>query len=179
MKSSELRLQSSKVGVRVAEAGKYPTVSLGAGLGSGYSSAASSEFSYFKQLDFNLNQNARIGVNIPIYSNGQVKGRINNALIGQRIAETQLQQTKLQLKQEIEQAYLTARTAQERLNSAKRQIVAQQTAYDSAQERFREGILNTIDLNTFRLNLERAKSNLIQAKFEFYFRKMILEFYGR
>ncbi|MCU0324235.1 MAG: TolC family protein [Spirosomaceae bacterium] len=177
IKSSELRVQSSKVGVRIAEAGKYPTVSLGVGLGSGYSSAASGEFSYFKQLDFNLNQNARIGVNIPIYSNGQVRGRINNSVIARSIVETQLQQTKLQLKQEIEQAYLTARTAQERLNSAKRQVMAQQTAYESAQERFKEGLLNTIDLNTFRLNLERAKSNLIQSRYEFFFRKMILEYY--
>lgn len=178
IKSNELRLQSSKVGIRVAEAGKYPTISLGVGLGSGYSSAGSKELTYFNQLNFNLNQNARVSVNIPIYTNGQVKGRINNAMIGQRIAESQLQQTKLQIKQEIEQAYLTARTSQERLNSAKRQIVAQQTAYDSAQERFKEGILNSIDLNTFRLNLERAKSNLIQAKFEYYFRKLMLDFYS-
>ncbi len=179
MKSNDLRLQSSKTGIYIAKAGKYPNISLGVGLSSGYSSAGSSEFSYFKQLNFNLNQNARIGINIPIYTNGQIKGRINNALMAQRIAETQLQQTKLQLKQEIEQAYLTAKASQERLNSAKKQISAQQTAYDSAQERFREGILNTIDLNTFRLNLERAKSNLIQAKYEFYFRKIILEFYGK
>lgn len=179
IKSSEFRNLSSKVGIRAAEAGKYPSVSLGVGLSSGYSSAASSEFNYFKQLDFNLNQNARIGVNIPIFTAGQMKGRVNNAIIVQKITETELQQSKLQLKQEIEQAYLTAKASQEKYRSATRQLTTQQTAFDSANERFKEGIINLIDLNTFRINLERAKLNQIQSKYEFYFRNMILEYYSK
>lgn len=177
IKGFELRNLSSKFGIRIAEASKSPSVSLGVGLSSGYSSAASSEFNYFKQLDFNLNQNARIGINIPIFTAGQIKGRITNSIISQKIAETQLEQSKLQIKQEIEQAYLTAKASQEKLRSAIRQLTTQQTAFDSANERFKEGIINLIDTNTFRLNLERAKLNLIQSRYEFYFRKLILDFY--
>ena len=90
----------------------------------------------------------------------------------------QLSQTKLQVKQEIEQAYLGAKIAQEKLKAAQRQILVQQMAYDSAKERYLEGLLHTIELNTFRINLEKAKSNLIQSKYEFYFRKVILNYYG-
>jgi len=177
IKSAELRVRSANIGIKIAEAGKYPTVSLGAGFGSAYSSAASREYNYFNQLGFNLNQFARLSINIPIYTNGQVKGRITNAQINQRIVETQLSQTKLQIKQEIEQAYLTAKIAQEKLKAAQRQVSAQQIAYDSAKERYLEGLLHTIELNTFRIDLEKAKSNLIQSKYEFYFRKTILDFY--
>lgn len=177
IKSAELRVRSANVGIRIAEAGKYPSVSLGAGLGSAYSSAASKEYNYFNQLGFNLNQFARLSINIPIFTNGQVQGRIANAQINQKITETQLSQTKLQIKQEIEQAYLIAKIAQEKLNSAKRQIYAQQIAYDSAKDRYLEGLLHAIELNTFRINLEKAKSNLIQSKYEFYFRKIVLDYY--
>jgi outer membrane protein len=177
IKSAELRVRSANIGIKIAEAGKYPTVSLGAGVGSAYSSAAAKEYNYFNQLGFNLNQFARLSINIPIYTNGQVQGRITNAQINQRIVETQLSQTKLQIKQEIEQAYLTAKIAQEKLKAAQRQVSAQQIAYDSAKERYLEGLLHTIELNTFRINLEKAKSNLIQSKYEFYFRKTILDFY--
>lgn len=177
MRSIKLRLQISKVGIKLAEAGKYPSVSLGAGLGSAYSSAASKEYNYFNQLGFNLNQFARLSVNIPIYTNGQVRGRITNAEINQRIAETQLSQTKLQLKQEIEQAYLATKIAQDKHKAAQKQVSAQQIAYDSAKERYLEGLLHTVELNTFRINLEKAKSNLIQAKYEFYFRKIVLDYY--
>jgi outer membrane protein len=177
IKSAELRVRSANIGIKIAEAGKYPTVSLGAGFGSAYSSAASKEYNYFNQLGFNLNQFARLSINIPIYTNGQVQGRITNAQINQRIVETQLSQTKLQIKQEIEQAYLTTKIAQEKLKAAQRQVSAQQIAYDSAKERYLEGLLHTIELNTFRINLEKAKSNLIQSKYEFYFRKTILDFY--
>jgi len=178
IKSAELRVRSANIGIKLAEAGKYPSVSLGAGFGSAYSSAASKEYNYFNQLGFNLNQFARLSINIPIYTNGQVQGRITNAKINQRIVETQLSQTKLQIKQEIEQAYLTAKIAQEKLKAAQRQVSTQQIAYDSAKERYLEGLLHTIELNTFSINLEKAKSNLIQSKYEFCFRKVILNYYG-
>jgi outer membrane protein len=177
IKSAEFRVRSANIGIRLAEAGKYPSVSLVAGFGSAYSSAASKEYNYFNQLGFNLNQFARLSINIPIFTNGQVQGRIANAQINQKITETQLSQTKLQIKQEIEQAYLTAKIAQEKLKAAQKQVSAQQIAYDSAKERYLEGLLHTIELNTFRINLEKAKSNLIQSKYEFYFRKTILDFY--
>ena len=178
IKSAELRVRSANIGIKLAESGKYPSVSLGAGLGSAYSSAASKEYNYFKQLGFNLNQFARLSINIPIYTNGQVQGRITNAQINQKITEIQLSQTKLQLKQEIEQAYLGAKIAQEKFIAAQKQISAQQIAYDSAKERYLEGLLHTIELNTFRINLEKAKSNLPQAKYEFYFRKIVLDYYS-
>jgi outer membrane protein len=179
IKSAELRVRSANIGIKLAEAGKYPTVSLGAGFGSAYSSAAAKEYNYFNQLGFNLNQFARLSINIPIYTNGQVKGRITNAQINQRIVETQLSQTKLQIKQEIEQVYLTAKIAQEKLKAAQRQVSAQQIAYDSAKDRYLEGLLHAIELNTFRINLEKAKSNLIQSKYEFYFRKTVLDYYSK
>ena len=56
IKSAEFRVRSANIGIRLAEAGKYPSVSLGAGFGSAYSSAASKEYNYFNQLGFNLNQ---------------------------------------------------------------------------------------------------------------------------
>lgn len=177
IKNAELRFQSAKVGIRLAQASKYPSVSIGAGIGTAYSSAASGEYNYFNQLNFNLNQYARLSVNIPIYSNGQIKMRINNAMIAQQVADTQLSQSKLQLKQEIEQAYLAATISKEKLNSATRQLNTQQVAFDSAKERFSEGLIHAIELNNFRLNLEKAKSNFIQAKYELFFRKMILDYY--
>ncbi len=178
IKSAELRVKSAKIGIKLAEAGKYPTVSLGAGFGSAYSSAAAKEYNYFNQLGFNLNQFARLSINIPIYTNGQVNGRITNAQINQKIVETQLSQTKLQTKQEIEQAYLAAKIAQEKLKAAQKQVSAQQIAYDSAKDRYLEGVIHAIELNNFRINLEKAKSNLIQSKYEFYFRKTILVYYS-
>lgn len=177
VKNAELKFQSAKVGIRIAQAAKYPSVSLGAGMGTAYSSAAAREYNYFNQLNYNLNQYARLNINIPIYSNGQVKMRINNAVIARQMAETQLSQSKLQLKQEIEQAYLAASISKEKLSSAKKQLNTQQVAFDSAKERFTEGLIHAIELNNFRLNLEKAKSNFIQVKYEILFRKMLLDYY--
>ncbi|MFD3293434.1 TolC family protein [Aquirufa sp. KTFRIE-69F] len=178
IKGSELRLRGLITGVKLAEAAKYPTVSLGTGFGSAYSSIAGKEYNYFNQLGVNLNQFARLTINLPIYSNGQVKSRILNAQINRRIAETQLSQTKLQTKHEIEQAFFAAKIAQEKLRTSQRQVISQQIAYDSGKDRYLEGLINAIDLNTFSINLKIAKSNLIQSKYEFYYRKTILDYYS-
>jgi outer membrane protein len=178
IKSNLLKQQATKIEIDIAKAQKYPNISLNAGLGSAYSSAASKEFNYFKQLDFNFNQYARLNVSIPIYDNGQISARKNAAQLNHKIVETQSEQIKISLRQEIEKAALAQKIAFEKLTSAKRQINALKIAYDSAQERFNEGLINSMDLNTFRLNLEKANSTLIQAKYEYHFKKMLLENYN-
>lgn len=178
IKGTELRLRSFIIGVKLAEAGKYPIVSLGTGFGSAYSSIAGKEYNYFNQLGVNLNQFVRLTINLPIYSNGQNKGRIFNAQINRRIAETLLSQIKLQTNQEIEQAFFAAKIAQEKLRTSQRQVISQQIAYDSAKDRYLEGLINAIELNSFSINLKIAKSNFIQSKYEFHYRKTILDYYS-
>ena len=77
----------------------------------------------------------------------------------------------------MEQAFLSTRMAYEKLSGAGLNLKAQQLAFESASERFNEGLLNSTELNTFRTNLEKAKSNLIQVQYEFQFRKRVLEVY--
>jgi outer membrane protein len=135
------------------------------------------DFTYFDQLSSNFNKYIRLSVNIPIFSNGQAKNRVANALINQKSAEFDLQKVKIQLQQQIEQAYANLTASYEKFKSAKRQVDAQKVAFESASARFEEGLIHSIELNNFRVNLEKAKSSLIQAKYEYAFRKMILEFY--
>ena len=56
-------------------------------------------------------------------------------------------------------------------------MVFQQKAFESAKERFLSGIIHAIELNSFSLNLEKTKLNLVQSKYEYYFRKLILSYY--
>lgn len=177
LKTIELKVKSAETGVKIARAARYPTVSFNGGLGSAYSSAAVSEFNYFNQLNYNFNQYLRLGINFPIYSPGQTQGRIKAAEITHKSLKNQYEQQSQQLSIEIEQAFLTARMAYEKLSSAGINLRAQQLAFDSANERFNEGLLNTTELNSFRTNLEKAKSNLIQVQYEYQFRKLVLETY--
>lgn len=171
----ENKLIGAKLNSKIAKASKYPTLSLSGGLGSAYSSAAASEFSYFNQLNYNLNQYFRIGLNIPIYSNGQVLAKISNASIQEQIIKKQIDQQKLKIGQEYEKLKMEIALLSEKLKYAEINLKAQSNSYLSGKERFEEGVLNSIELNTLRINAEKAKITQIQTQIELDFKSLILE----
>ena len=50
-------------------------------------------------------------------------------------------------------------------------------AFRNAEIRFNNGLLNGTDFNIARNNLTAAESDMIQAKYEFFFRLKVLDFY--
>lgn len=171
----ETQLKIAKIGTKLAEAAKYPSINISAGLGSAYSSAASAEFAYFKQLNYNLNQYFRVGLNIPIYSNGQVQSKIANANIQERIIKKQIEQQNLKLNQDLEKQKMEIELLKQKLTYSEVNLNIQTKAYLGAKERFSEGVINSIELNTFRLNAEKAKITKIQTQLSLNYKALMLE----
>ncbi|MCB2377067.1 TolC family protein [Hymenobacter sp. BT635] len=122
-----------------------------------------------KQLSFNLS--------IPILNGLQVRTNVQRSIIGVKQSELRAEQTRLELRQSIQQAYADAVAAQRRYAAAKRQTEALSTAYRNAEIRFNNGLLNGTDFNIAKNNLYGAESSMIQAKYEFIFRRKVLDFY--
>ncbi|GAB2967047.1 TolC family protein [Hymenobacter coalescens] len=122
-----------------------------------------------KQLSFNLT--------IPILNGWQVRTNVQRSVIGVKQAELRAEQTRLTLRQTIQQAYADALAAQRRYAANKRQVEALTTAYRNAEIRFNNGLLNGTDFNQAKNNLGAAESSMIQAKYEYIFRRKVLEFY--
>jgi outer membrane protein len=122
-----------------------------------------------KQLSFNLT--------IPILNGWQARTNVQRSVIGVKQAELRAEQTRLQLRQTIQQAYADALAAQRRYAANKRQVEALTTAYRNAEIRFNNGLLNGTDFNQAKNNLGAAESSMIQAKYEYIFRRKVLDFY--
>ncbi|QIX59810.1 TolC family protein [Hymenobacter lutimineralis] len=122
-----------------------------------------------KQLQFNLS--------VPILNGLQARTNLQRAQIGVQQAQARADQTRLTLRQNIQQAYADARAAQRRYVAAKRQVDALTTAYRNAEIRFNNGLLNGTEFNISKNNLTAAESSMIQAKYEFIFRRKVLDFY--
>ncbi|UOQ51775.1 TolC family protein [Hymenobacter cellulosivorans] len=122
-----------------------------------------------KQLNFNLS--------IPILNGFQARTNVQRSVIGVKQAELRAEQARLTLRQNIQQAYADAIAAQRRYSAAKRQTEALSTAYRNAEIRFNNGLLNGTDFNIAKNNLYGAESSMIQAKYEFIFRRKVLDFY--
>ena len=134
-------------------------------------------FGYFDQLDFNRNASLSLNLRMPIFNGYQVRYRIANAQIQQKNAELQSGIVRNQVRQNVEQAYYNMTNAAKRYQATAKQVESLERAFRASESRFSAGAINSVDYNIAKTNLDRARINLIQAKYDYLFRTKILDFY--
>lgn len=132
---------------------------------------------YFDQLASNRNANVSLGLRIPIFNGYQGRVQVANARLNQRNQELEADNVRLQLRQTIEQAYTNLTTAAKRYAATSQQVSALEQAFRVAESRLNAGAINSVDYNLAKTNLDRARSNQVQAKYDYIFRTKILDFY--
>lgn len=132
---------------------------------------------YFDQLSTNYNVNLSLSLRIPIFNNYQARLRVAGARLTQDNLRYQSDLAKLQLRQTIEQAYTNMIAAQKRFAATTVQVESLNQAFKASESRFNAGAINSVDYNLAKTNLDRARANLVQAKYDFIFRTKILDFY--
>ncbi len=132
---------------------------------------------FFNQLNTNRSENISISLRMPIFNGYAVKYRVANAQIQQKNLEYQSQIIRNQIRQNVEQAYYTMLNAAKRFQATSNQVQSLELAFKAAESRFNAGAINSLDYNIAKTNLDRARGNLIQAKYDYIFRTKILDFY--
>ena len=135
------------------------------------------DFRYFDQLDFNRNLSVNLGLRVPIFNNYQARYQISNAIIQQKNVEFQGQIVDQQVRQNVEQAYINMSNSAKRYMATTNQVRALEEAYRVAESRFTVGAINSVEYNIAKANLDRARANLIQTRYDYVFRTKILDFY--
>jgi outer membrane protein len=134
-------------------------------------------YKFIDQLSDNRGEFLQFSLNIPILNGLQNRVGVQRAQINIQQSELRAEQARLQLRQTIQQSYADALAAQRRYAASARQVEALDLAFRNAEIRFNNGLLNGTDFNIARNNLTAAESDMIQAKYEFYFRRKVLDFY--
>ncbi len=132
---------------------------------------------FFDQLDQNFGQSIGLSLQVPIYNNGRNRINIQRAQVGILNAKVQSDQTKQQLKNDVQAAIANARAGRRILEASERATEAAQIAFENAEKRFQLGAINNLQLLTARNNYDIAQTNLIVAKYDYLFRLKILDFY--
>ena len=134
-------------------------------------------FTYFNQLDANINAGAGVSLRIPILNGLQAKFRKANATANIQRLNAQEIAVKNQLQNAIEQAIQNLWIAAKRIILTEKQIKATQQSLDYAASRMAAGTSNVIDYLLVKTNLDKAVINLIQLKYEYQLRGKIVNFY--
>ena len=181
VKAVELRKKSFVYGSKAARNALFPRVSIGGGLNTNYSSIAqnaSGKIPYNSQLRNNVSTSLGVGVNIPIFNRYQQRNRVKLADILVKNSELEEERTKVQLRQDIEQAHLNMTNAYERYKVLLDQVAAYTESFKAAEVRYNAGVGTSIDYLTAKDRLDRANINLISAKYDFVLRKKVLDYYN-
>ena len=177
IKTAELNSQSALYNEKIAKADYYPSVFLNAGLGTGYSSAFSTQ-NYFSQLNNSINPSVGFSVSIPIFQKNQVKYNVQQAQIGIENANLSQINIKNQLRKNIEQACADVSSAQIQYEAGKEKFEATNESYLLAEEKFKNGLINSVDFLVIKNTSILAESDLLQSKFNLLFSYKILDFYA-
>jgi outer membrane protein len=150
-------------------------LSANAGISSNYSGIANS--AYFNQLNNGIIPSVSFALSIPIYQKKQVKTNVALAKIGYRNAELEEIDTKNQLRKNIEQACQDVYSARIKFEANQENYSATLEAAALSDEKFKQGIINSVDYLVSKTNLNVAESQFLQAKYNLIFSYKILDFY--
>lgn len=176
-------LESQKKMLRVAQAGYYPKLSLGASYSNGYYHASSDgevsdNLSFGDQLRQNGQKVVGFSLSIPLFNRMQVRNSVRSARISIRNQELMMENTKKTLYKEIQQAYYNATAAQEKYTASGKSVTATQEAFTYAEERYNAGKSTAFEFNEAKTKYAQSLAEQAQAKYNFIFRTKILDFYN-
>ena len=161
--------------MRTARSALYPSLSLRGGYGTGVYS--SMEEGFGTQFRRNGSEFVGVSMSIPIFNRRATRGSIRTAQIAARTQRLALVEAERSLRKEIEQAWYNADAAYVKYRSAGTALAAARIAFAYEERKAAAGRSTLFNFNDAKTRMQKAESELAQAKFEFVFRAKILDFY--
>ncbi|TSD66892.1 TolC family protein [Inquilinus sp. KBS0705] len=180
IKAATLRRQSAEKAVAAAKGSLFPTLSLFSGLSTNYSSAAqlnNQNIRFYDQFKNNYYSQIGLSLRIPILNYLQKRNSVALAKIDLLNYTYVEDNSKIKLRQNVEQAYLNMTSAYERYSTLLEQVAAYKESFRTAEIRFNAGVLTSVDFVVAKNNLDRANLNLINARYDCYIYSKILDYY--
>ena len=91
--------------------------------------------------------------------------------------ELSVQQTKVQLEQEVRKAYLDVTRAKANFEATQKAVEASRLAFDWNELRFNQGVVGMSEYLDARNPLQQAESNFARCKYDWIFKRKIIDFY--
>ena len=88
-----------------------------------------------------------------------------------------MEQDKLNLETDINQAYVDVRSFSKAYEAAQKTADARRLAYDYSKERYDVGLMNAFDFSQAQSRVENAEAEVVRTKYDYILRIKVLEFY--
>lgn len=175
IQNAKLGIESSDLSVKIAKAGKMPTVSLNAGLST--STTSMSQNGWGNQMKNNFTVGGGVTVSIPLFDNRKTKTAVNKAMLQKENYMLDLQDKQTTLYSTVENYWLQAVTNQNKFKAARVSTESAQASYELLSEQFNLGLKNIVELMTGKTHLLQAQQNELQSKYLAILNLNMLDFY--
>ncbi len=163
----------AETSLRLSKASLLPSLSLSAGLSTGYSQFDN----WGTQVRDRFSQSASISLSIPIFNRNRTRSAVRRSEISLQQAEIDRKQGELDIRQTLIQNYYNAESA---LNNY-RTLISREEAYRETlrvyNAMFREGEVKAVDLLQQQNNYINVMYNYVQSKYGFMLRRKMLDVY--
>ncbi len=190
------QVEAARVGIdlarrdlQIARAAYWPTVSLSAGYGSSYSDARQRSFRnpdgtlryeaypFFAQYRDNASSYVSLSLSVPLFGRLATRKNVQRQKLALRRAEYTLLAAEKRAAKEATQALLDARTAWGRYRGAQHYVAAAEEALRQVARKYDLGVASATDYNAALTAAVKARSQLLQARYEYLFKRRTLEYY--
>lgn len=187
IKTAEYNVIRSERALAVARGARSPSLGMSASLGTNYSDQIKyldpldPKFmevkSFEDQMTDNRSTTLSLRLNIPIFNGYQISSYVNRSKLNLMNADFNLELAHNNLRKNVETAYADAVAAYAAFNARQQSLKSLNEAFQYTEERFNVGMVNAVDYNVAKNQLNRAESELLSGKYDYIFKLKILDFY--
>ena len=176
LKSELEGIEVALYNLKSARANYYPTLTLNGSVRTSYNDR--NPASYSDQLtDQNISRNLSLSLSIPIFNRLNTRTGVQAQQISYKNAQLSLENTRLNVIQEVNQAYNDYIALVQELESSEKAFIAAERAYETEQQRYEVGASTLIELSQANNSFVEAQSNRIQTLYNFFFQEKLLDYY--
>jgi len=175
VKAATLMRQSAEKEVKYYKGLLLPSLAVGYGIQTNYSNSDPANYSY--QFRNNYGTYVQLGLNIPIFTNHVKKNAISLAKLDLLNDQYVEDNTKIQLRQNVEQAYYNMISAYNRYQALEDESKAYSESFRISKIRYEAGVLTSVDYITSKNNMDAANLGLISARYDYFIYSKVLDYY--
>ena len=158
-----------------------PSVSLSGGYYTGYYETRTDEtgnpISFRDQFSNNASQSVGVRLSIPIFARWKTRSEIKLSKLDLEAKKVELQNYKNQLYYEIESYCQELSATSAEYLQAKKQTESNELAFEVAQKKKEQGLINILDFYTSKNLLSNAQGELLRTKLQYIIKRKTIDFY--
>lgn len=134
-------------------------------------------YGFNDQVKDNIYKSVSLRLTIPIFNNFNARVSLQRAMISNEQAKINAREVENTLRQNVETSYNNALAASKSYNASLRQVKAREESYRMAKQRFEIGAATYVEYQVAENDLFQARSDVARGKYEFVYRKKVLDLY--